>query len=47
MTKNKREYRCEICDREISKEEYETYGGLCEECHEIEIDELDYEDEYG
>ena len=47
MTKNKKEYRCEICGREISKEEYETYDGLCEECHEIEIDELDYEDEYG
>lgn len=30
-------YECMRCDRKISKEEYETYGGLCEECHEIEI----------
>jgi len=31
--------------REISKDEYETYGGLCEDCYEIEIADLDYEDE--
>ena len=29
----------------MSQEEYETYDGMCPECHEIEIDELDYEDE--
>jgi len=32
MTKNKtkkEEYPCEICGREISKEEYETYDGMC------------------
>jgi hypothetical protein len=29
----------------ITEEEYEAYEGLCEECHEIEIDELDYEDD--
>ena len=40
-------YECMRCGRKISKEEYETYGGLCEECHEIEIDELDYEAEHG
>jgi len=33
------------CGRKISKEEYEAYDGLCEECYQIEIDELDYEDE--
>jgi len=31
----------------ITKEEYETYSGLCQECYEIEIDELDFEDYYG
>jgi len=35
------------CGRRITKEEYETYGGLCEECHEIKVDELDFEDGYG
>jgi len=47
--KNEKEekYYCSVCGREISKEEYETYSDLCEECHEIEIDELDYEDEHG
>lgn len=29
------------CSRKITKEKYETFGGLCERCHEI--DELDYE----
>lgn len=38
---------CSACGRQISEEEYETYGGLCEECREIEIDELDYEAEHG
>jgi hypothetical protein len=33
------------CDRKIARGEYETYNGLCEECQEIEIDELDYEDD--
>lgn len=47
MTKNKKEHRCERCGRAITQEEYETYDGLCEECHEIEIYELDYEAEYG
>ena len=39
-------YKCERCHRAISKEEYETYDGICEECHEIEVDELDYEEGY-
>lgn len=47
MTKNKKEYHCGRCGRTITQEEYEAHNGLCEECHEIEIDELDYEDEYG
>jgi len=38
-------YQCMRCGRKITEEEYETYSGLCEECHEIEIDELDYEDD--
>jgi hypothetical protein len=33
------------CGRKITREEFETYDGMCEECYLIEIDELDYEDE--
>jgi len=39
-------HECSRCGRKITKEEYETYDGLCEECYEIEVDELDYEDDY-
>ncbi len=38
-------YHCLSCGRKITKEEYETFDGLCQECYEIEIDELDYEDD--
>jgi len=38
-------YRCMRCGRKIKEEEYETYNGLCEECYETEVDELDYEDD--
>lgn len=38
-------YHCLVCGKSISKEEYETYDGLCQECFEIEIDEMDYEDD--
>ena len=38
-------YSCLSCGRKISREEYETYDGLCEECYELEITELDFEDE--
>ena len=37
-------YECLRCGRRLTKEEYETYDGLCQECYGIEIDELDYED---
>ena len=34
-------YYCENCGEEISQEEYEMYGGLCEECAwEEEDDDL-------
>lgn len=46
MDKEEGGYECMSCGRKITKEEYETFGGLCEVCHEIEIDELDYEDEH-
>lgn len=38
-------YRCIRCDVEITEEEHEAYDGMCEECYQIEMDELDYEDE--
>jgi hypothetical protein len=34
-----------MCGKEISEEEYDTYGGLCEDCLEIEVSDLDFEDE--
>jgi len=42
----KKVYECMRRGRKITEEEYKAYEGLCEECHEIEIDELDYEDDY-
>ncbi|MEM2112447.1 MAG: hypothetical protein QXX08_11330 [Candidatus Bathyarchaeia archaeon] len=39
-------HECMRCGRRITKEEYKTYDGLCEECYEIEINELDYEDDF-
>ncbi|MBS7608772.1 MAG: hypothetical protein QW734_02640 [Candidatus Bathyarchaeia archaeon] len=39
-------YYCMLCGRRISREEYEMFDGMCQECYEIEIDEMDYEDEY-
>jgi NMD protein affecting ribosome stability and mRNA decay len=38
-------FYCELCGRRISREEYETYDGLCAECYEMEIADLDMEDD--
>ncbi|MGF3573581.1 MAG: hypothetical protein ACQXXG_09215 [Candidatus Bathyarchaeia archaeon] len=49
MTKNKKEkeeYHCEICGREITKEEYETYDGMCWECWDDQLTE-ESEDMFG
>jgi len=46
MAEEEKNHKCLRCSRKITEEEYETYNGLCEECYEIEIDELDYEDGY-
>jgi DNA-directed RNA polymerase subunit RPC12/RpoP len=45
MNEEKEVYKCAMCGRKITKEEYETFDGLCQECYEIEIADLDYEDE--
>ena len=37
--------RCILCNKEISEEEFDDNEGYCEECHEIEIDDMDAEDE--
>jgi hypothetical protein len=37
-------HECLQYGRKLTKEEYETYDGMCQECYEIEIDELDCED---
>lgn len=41
MTENKEkeEYYCEVCGRKISKEEYESYDGLCWECWDDQLTE--------
>jgi len=46
MAEDQNSYECLRCGKRITKEEYETYDGLCEECYQVEIDELDYEDDY-
>jgi DNA-directed RNA polymerase subunit RPC12/RpoP len=46
MVEEEKTYECLRCGRKITEEEFETFDGLCEECHEVEIDELDYEDNY-
>jgi hypothetical protein len=38
MTEDKEHY-CEICGKEISKEEYEAYDGLCWECWDDKVTE--------
>jgi NMD protein affecting ribosome stability and mRNA decay len=45
MGEEKKVFECVRCGRKIMREDYDTYSGMCEECYEIEIDELDYEDE--
>lgn len=47
MGKEQAIYECMRRGRKITEEEYGIYSGVCEECHEIEIDELDFEDDYG
>lgn len=37
--------KCERCGKAITEEEYESYDGLCEECYEIKIAELDFEED--
>ncbi|MGQ9530364.1 MAG: hypothetical protein ACUVQX_02090 [Candidatus Bathycorpusculaceae bacterium] len=45
MSEEHEVYRCLLCGRRISREEYENFDGLCQECYEIEIADMDYEDE--
>lgn len=37
-------YNCDMCGKEIDEEEYEDFGGVCEECYD-EINE--HYNEYG
>ena len=36
---------CISCGREITQDEADTYCGMCRECYEIEIIEMDLESE--
>ena len=45
MTKNE-EYHCEVCGKEISEEEYESYDGLCWECWDDQMtEECEFEED--
>jgi len=46
MTKNKKEYHCKICGCEISREDYESYDGMCWECWDDQLTE-ESEDMFG
>jgi len=46
IMKEKEEYYCEVCGRKISKEEYETYDGLCWECWDDQMtEECEFEED--
>ena len=36
---NEEKYYCEACGKEISKEDYELYAGLCWECWDDQLTE--------
>jgi len=39
-------YQCEVCGKEISKEDYEAYDGLCWECWGDQMtEESDFEED--
>jgi len=33
MDEEQEVHECMRCGKKITEEEYETYGGLCQECH--------------
>ncbi|MEM2337835.1 MAG: hypothetical protein QXL91_01840 [Candidatus Bathyarchaeia archaeon] len=37
---DERVYYCLLRGRQISREKYETFAGMCQECFEIEIDDI-------
>jgi hypothetical protein len=39
MHSEEKKYQCEICGREINREEYESYDGLCWECWDDQLTE--------
>jgi len=42
----KEEHHCEVCGRKISKEEYESYDGLCWECWDDQMtEECEFEED--
>jgi RNA polymerase-binding transcription factor DksA len=43
MDSSKKKHACEVCGREISREEYEEYAGMCWECRDHQkIEESDF-----
>jgi len=46
MKNNDKMKICEVCGKEISKEEYEEYDGLCWECWDDQLTE-EFEAEEG
>ncbi|MCW4018130.1 MAG: hypothetical protein NWF00_05570 [Candidatus Bathyarchaeota archaeon] len=39
MVNSKKRRRCEVCGREISREEYKEYSGMCWECRDQQLTE--------
>jgi len=45
MPEEEKTFKCLRCGRKITEEKYEIYDGLCEDCYEIEISELDLDED--
>jgi NMD protein affecting ribosome stability and mRNA decay len=40
------DYRCEVCSRKISEEEFESFEGMCEDCYTEYLQQIEDEEEY-
>jgi len=48
LTENeeKEEYRCEVSGRKISKEEFESFEGMCESCYTEYLQQIEDDEGY-
>ena len=40
------EYHCEVCGRKISKEEFESFEGMCEDCYTEYVQQIEDDEGY-